>query len=209
MKFPIIIVACAVGLLPLAVTAATSQVDYVSMDTTLKDNLGNPLSAGGNPDGDGAILQVGYFLGGTANFAGTWVAITGLGSANSSLLTSVGDGGDATTLGIFSGTVIFDPAVNGSLPAGGTQLAIRFYNGTSINGSTHYNTVTSLATSWQFQTPSTPAPTPPTSLDMDVGSLVWEGGAGSAFTTAILIPEPGVAMLGMFGGLLLLRRRRA
>jgi len=207
MKTFIRFAALGLALFPLAATAATSQVNYANINTTVKDNLGNPLTAGGNPNGDGAIIQIGYFSGSTATFTGNWIAISGLGSANPTLLTSVGDGGNSSNLGQFASGVTFDTVLNSSLPSGGTQLAMRFYNGTTISGSTYYNTVTSSNVNWQFKTPSTPAPLP-AALDMDTSTLVWQGGSATAFTTAILIPEPATAMLGLVGGLLLLRRRR-
>jgi hypothetical protein len=161
MKFLTSIAACGLAFSPLAASAATtSQALYSNTATTVKDNLGNPLTAGGAPDGDGAIIQIGYFSGSTATFTGSWIAISGLGSVNPALLTSVGNGGDATSLGIFSSTVTFDTGLHSLLPAGGSQLAMRFYNGTTIGTSTHYNTVTSSNANWQFKAPATPAALP-------------------------------------------------
>lgn len=187
--------------------AAVVQIDYGNTVTPITTLAGTNLTAGGNAAGDGAVIQIGYFTGATATFSGTWVPITGLGSVNSSLLTSIGDGGEASDTGIFQFAAIFNtdnPTASGNLPAADTQLAFRFYNGTTIGNSTHYNTVTNA--SWLFKNPATPAPTPIT-MSLDVGGLVWQDSA-NAFKTGILIPEPSTALLGAVGALALLRRRR-
>ena len=187
--------------------AAVSQVDFVNSITPILDNVGNPLLPGTSIDGDGDLIQIGYFSGDTATFSGDWIPITGLGSANPTLLTSIGDGGDSTSFGIFSGSILFDttdPASSSALPTGGTQLAIRFYNDTTEATATHYNTVTSSDLSWEFPTPSTPQGTP-AALDMDGTTLVWEDALNPFMTT---IPEPASAALGLLSGLFLLRRRR-
>lgn len=187
--------------------AATSQINYSNINQVVTDILGIPLTSGPDGNGNGAIIQIGYFTTTTATFQGDWVPITGLGSLNSGFLTTVGDGGDSTTHGIFSGEVVFNdnsPATSTGLPAAGAQLAIRFFNGTTLENSTHYNTVTSA--SWNFVAPATPTPLPET-LDMDSDPLVWED-PNNAFRTGILIPEPSTMMLGALGALGLLRRRR-
>jgi len=195
--------------------AALSQIDYINLDTPILgfNNVAlspGPSSTPNSSPGDGAVIQIGYFSTSTDSFAGTWIPITGAGSANTSLLTTIGDGGDNTvdSAGIFNGTISFNDALasaSTNLPPDGTQLAIRFYNGTTIAGSTHYNTVTS--TSWNFKAPSTPAPLPE-SLDLDSDPLKWED-ANNAFKTSLaIIPEPSTALLGAIGALGLLRRRR-
>jgi hypothetical protein len=187
--------------------AATVQIDYGNTTVPMTTLGGVNLTAGGNAAGDGAIIQIGYFTGATSTFTGTWVPITGLGSVNSALLTSVGDGGESTDTGIFQAVAIFNtdnPQASGSLPANNTQLAFRIYNDTTLAGSTHYNTVTNA--NWLFKTPATPAPTPIT-MSMDAAGLVWQD-AANPFKTSIVIPEPSTALLGAVGALGLLRRRR-
>lgn len=207
------------GLLAIAgagfVQAASFQIDYSNLNNPVLgfNNLAltpGPSSTPGNSVGDGAVIQIGYFTTTTDTFTGTWVPITGAGSANTLLLTSIGDGGDnaATSAGIFTGSVVFDNALaatSSNLPPSGAQLAIRFFNGTTVEGSTHYNTVTS--TSWNFGTLTTPLGIPEV-LDLDSSLLKWEDAANTFKTSLAIIPEPSTALLGAIGALGLLRRRR-
>lgn len=177
-----------------------------------------PLNPGVfNQSGDGTVVQVGYFTASTIGnlFAGDWVALTGNGGLNSALATtSIGDDGTIWSTApeaqgwIFS-TVFFDVTNGGrnqGLPAGGTFLAIRFFNGTSIAASTHYNTLASP--DWIWTTPAVPAPTPEIMYDSNVNK-VWQGPAG--FTSIEMIPEPAT-YAALFGlavlGLAVMRRRR-
>ena len=192
-------------------SAATSSVSLVNTSTEVKDNTGSVfLQAGAADQGDGDLIQVGYFTGGTSSFSGTWIAITGIGSSNPSLVTSIGDGGDETSNGIFSINITFDTSdsgKSGDLPATGTQLGLRFYNDTTSATATHYNTVTD--TSWTFKElindPSTPR-----ALDMDTApSLVWQDDLNPFVTSLEVVPEPSsTALLGLGGLALSLRRRR-
>lgn len=190
--------------------AATSAVSLINTNTTVKDNTGTvALDAGGNPASDGDVIQVGYFSTDTSSFSGTWIPITGNGSSNTNLLTTIGDGGDATADGIFSINVTFDdsdPQRSSNLPAGGAQLALRFYNASSVASATHFNTVTDA--SWTFKSLSTNVQTP-SLLDMDsAANLVWQDN-GNPFVTSLVVPEPSTtAILGLGGLALLLRRRR-
>jgi hypothetical protein len=145
-------------------------------------------------------LQLGYFTG--APFTSTWVPLTGSGGANSAFSTTsigditangAGDGSFAMNLNFTLGS-----GTSGvSLPANLTQLAIRFFNNTTIAGSTFYNTVTD--STWLWKTPATP----PASVDISLANLglVWEGGVNSAFHTTIptAIPEPSVLALVALG----------
>lgn len=204
MKYTKLAFAFAVTALVGQVSAATSQVDFSNTDVLITNLAGVALTSGGDAIGDGAVIQIGYFSTSTSGFQGEWVAITGNGSLNSSILTSVGDGGDSTSSGIFSGIAAFDTAVHTGIPTGGTQLAIRIYDGTTVATSTTYNTVTSTA--WTFVAPATPAPLPAV-FSLDTATLVWQDSA-NAFKTSILVPEPSTMMLGAIGALGLLRRRR-
>lgn len=210
-----------VGLL-LVASVSSSMAVSVQVDLTLAagtnfitDNTGTNLSAGvSTVNGDGALMELGYFTGDTSTFTGTWVALTGP-SSNNTLVTTVGDltAQDGTIPipdGQFSIQVLFDTNVAGTandLPAGGQQLALRFYNGTTRGTSTHFNTATSDA--WSFVTPANPTP-PPVNVNLDsvTNTIIWEDNT-RAFATSLVVPEPSsTALLGLGGLALILRRRR-
>jgi hypothetical protein len=192
--------------LALSASALLADITTVNFDSggfTLKnfDNV-TLLTGGTAADGNGAVLQLGYFTG--IPFTSTWVPLTGSGGANSAFSTTsigdttangAGDGSFAMNLSFTLGS-----ATSGvSLPANLTQLAIRFFNNTTIAGSTFYNTVTDAT--WLWKTPATP----PASVDISLADagLIWEGGVNSAFHTTIAIPEPSVlALVGLGLGLL-------
>jgi hypothetical protein len=175
------------------------------------------LSGGTSSDGDGTVLQLGYYSGATAgnNFTGTWTPLTGQGSLSTATIsgsspteqynkTSIGDitakfAGDGTfamSLNFFAGS----PTSGQSLPTGGSTppLAIRFYNGTTIETSTFYNVVSD--DSWLWITPTNASPSIPISLN-DPGlkwlSVVQGQDANTAFHTTIplsQVPEPATIL---------------
>lgn len=191
-----------------------TQVNFDSGSQAMYNFGGTLLSPGTAADGDGAVLQLGYYDGGTAAnpFMGTWHAMTGEGSLNtggdtgSGLTfnsTSIGDiGGGAAPggSGVFGFSLVFDSAVSGTfndLPGATTiPLAIRFYNGTSIASSSYFNTVSNAA--WLWQSPVVPSPLPPIiNLSFDDPGLQWESivtfgqsGATAFHTTIVPVPEP-------------------
>lgn len=220
--------------------ALVTQVAFDSGTVLLKNNGGGTLLTGGTAaDGNGAVIQLGYFSLATtgtptSNFLGVWTPITGEGSANTGgnvagsspaetfNKTSIGDNGGAN--GEFGITVVFSDSVPGTfnnLPQSTSiPLSIRFYNGTTIAGSTFYNTVSNDAWLWKF--PAAAAPLPPT-INMSLGSsangpgLKWESTnvfaqpTANAGTTSIPIvgaPEPTSAALLMIGLVSLAARRR-
>lgn len=214
--------------------ADQTTVSFDSGTQTIFDNPalhGNTdvaLSGGTSADGNGTVLQLGYFSG--PNFTGTFTALSGEGSANMGIIpgsvpaetynkTSIGDlnvnGAGNGTFALSLDFVLGDPLTGNNLPANGTQLAIRFYNGTTMANSSFFNTVTDSL--WVWKTPATPPAS--VTLSLDDANLVWEsiarvGQAGStAFHTTIPIPEPStmVSMLtgaGMLGLIVIRRRRR-
>lgn len=172
--------------------------------------------------GDGAVVQIGYFTASTTEnlFAGSFVPLTGEAGANSGFsYTSIGDdpaaiGDPMLTPGYFFDIyrfIVGDSAVGQNLPSAGTFLAIRFYNGTTIADSTHFNTVSSTDSEWQWVTPyGALDPASPLQLS-DFATLVWQDADGAGATT-IVIPEPA-AYAALFGlavlGLAASRRRRS
>jgi len=191
-----------------------TQVNFDSGSQAMYNFGGTLLSPGTAADGDGAVLQLGYYDGGTASdpFAGTWRVLTGEGSLNTGgntgsgltfNTTSIGDiGGGAAPdgSGVFGFSLVFDSAVAGTfldLPDATTiPLAIKFYNGSSIASSTYYNVVSNAA--WLWQTPINPSPLPPIiNLSFDDPGLQWESivvhghlGASAFHTTIVPVPEP-------------------
>jgi hypothetical protein len=191
--------------------ADETTVSFDSGSRMMFDQNNTALSGGTVLDGDGDVLQLGYFTG--PNFSGTFVPLSGDGSANTAIVpesvpaepynkTSIGDrtaegagnGDFALSLDFVQGN-----ATSGnSLPANHSQLAIRFYNGLSVTSSTAYNTVTDSR--WTWQTPEAPPQDPVISISLDEQGLVWEGGLDSAFHTTIplAVPEPSTWVAGAF-----------
>ncbi len=173
--------------------AATTNVGlFNSVGSELLGNTGIPLSAGiQNIDGDGAILQVGYYtLATTINpFLGEWVAMTGPGT---SYVTTVGDGGRLA--GRFKTTSLLEAGTFSFVePAVGTPLSLRFYNSTAITSSTYFNAVSTTSGSFNWVAPSTPQSG--MGLTLPDAAAIWQDGAGSAFRTTIPIPEPSSSTL--------------
>ncbi len=196
--------------------AVTTVITMDSGSQTMTNNAGAALSGGTTANGNGTVIQLGYFTGATAanNFSGTWVPLTGAGSANTAYnTTSIGDlnangAGDGT---FAFDNLVFDPAVAGqnqNLPGSTTiPLAIRFYNTTTTGAATEINTVSSDL--WLWKTPAAPSPLPPTiNISLDDAGLEWQNGPSSAFKTTA-VPEPSRILLGMMGlAFVGLRRRR-
>lgn len=220
--------------------ALVTQVSFDSGTILIKNSGGvTNLTGGTAADGNGAVIQLGYFSAATTgtvagNFLGVWTPLTGEGSANNGgniagsspaetfNKTSIGDNGGAD--GEFGITVVFNSTVLGTfnnLPSSTSiPLAIRFYNGTTIAGSTFYNTVSNDLWLWKF--PAAAAPLPPT-INMSLGAsatgpgLKWESvnvfaqPAATSGTTSIpnvVAPEPTSAALLMVGLVSLAARRR-
>ena len=174
----------------------------ISFDTggLLINNSNNSsiLSGGTTADGDGTVVQIGYYSSATSGnlFSGTWTALAGAGTSNYSTL-SIGDfnvnGGANGEL--WTGNLVFTAG-----PVGGQILSVRFYNNTSLATSTYYATVSNA--NWTWIAPS-PTPSPLIWSAVDSGST-WEGGFTAYTGIAVsAVPEPatyaalfGVASLG-------------
>ena len=239
-KYPFRISAVALLSLTASYGAAITQVAFDSGGVVFMKNLNGvtQLTGGSAADGNGAVIQLGYFSAATTgtslgNFLGVWTPLTGEGSANTGgsiagsspagetfNKTSMGDVGNAGD-GDFGITVQFSDAVAGTfnnLPQSTLiPLSIRFYNGVTLASSTFYNTVSN--DSWLWKTPATTNPLPPT-INMSLGTSAafkWESvnilaqSASTRGTTSIPViaaPEPTSAALLIVGLVSLASRRR-
>jgi len=206
---------------------AQTQVFLESSAATLRNEADAVLSGGTIADGDGTVLQLGYFSAATAgnNFLGTWVPLSGEGSLNTATVTgssisynqtSIGDlNAEGGANGMFFFELLFtNSGTNGqSLPTVAQDdvvpLAIRFYNAVTLGASTYYNTVSSDSWIW-----TAPSASPGNSVTVSLSdTLEWESIAvygqplSSDFQTTILIPEPGSAVLALSGLLMVFGRR--
>jgi hypothetical protein len=227
----------------LCLLAATVQGLWADVTTVNFDsgNNGNPsvfdqntsasnaLFGGTTADGNGDVLQLGYYSSATvANpFAGTFVPLSGEGSLNTAIIpsspsneqyfqTSIGDlnsfgvaqnGTFAIGLDFVAGSL----TSGNSLPTAGTPLSIRFFNGTTIGGSSFFNAVANPTNlQWLWQSPAAPPLNPVLNMSLDNSGLQWQSialgqAANTAFHTTITtsaVPEPStIALIGLGLGL--------
>lgn len=215
------------GCLSSVASSAVITVNFDSGDFVVETDLGNPLSAGNTSlDGDGFVLQLGYYTGATTgnNFLGNWVSLTGEGSANTGNITGTGLNFNQTTIGdtddrnpdgaagTFAVSVTFDTAFankSQNLPAVGVPLAIRFFNSTTVGPTALFNVVSNDA--WLWQTPGEAPSQPVISMSLSDANLEWQSVAQGQSDTEFMtvIPEPSsAALLGLGAAVLGLRRRR-
>lgn len=158
-----------------------------------------------------ADIELGFYSNATPSnpFAGSWVSMN-------ETFTFIGPED-----GILDNTyqlVLND--TTSTLPAIGTPLAVRFYNGNldSVNPrnqATHYNTVSSSNASWQFVAGTDyddwkANGTAPAVLNLTIDTdSIFESGSSGAFVTVIPIPEASTAiMLSLASCFVLARRKR-
>ena len=212
---------CAIAFIATTQAASIVTVNFDSGSLTLGNASGSILSGGTTADGNGDVLQLGYFSNGTAGspFAGTWVPLSGSGSLNTAFsTTSIGDANaNGAGDGTFALSLTFtagSSTTGNSFPLAGTPVGIRFYDGLSIATSTHYETI--MDSLWKWVDPAVPPTNVPVTISFDDVGLKAEssGGyaptfAGGKLTTAVATPEPTSALLlGMGAAGLLARRRR-
>lgn len=187
--------------------SATTNVGFlVTAGAELKNNIGGSLARGiPNVNGDGAVLQVGYYTMATPlnPFLGDWVAMTGPGTPYP---TSIGDSGypDGLTK---TGALFVAGSFTFLEPLPGTPLALRFYDSASLAISNYFNAVSTTDGTFNWVAPSDPQSV--TGLSLPKTNIIWQDGSGSAFRTTIPIPEPSSsALLALLGlGALAVRRR--
>lgn len=214
-----------ITLLQTLCSAASISIDIQSGGTSLRDELGNPLS-GGNPgvNGDGTQVLLGYYADsapatpfGSAGIdaISSFVALTGP-SSPFGINFTVGDAVSNTTgngelfLDAFSiSTGIADEI----LPSAGKPLVVRFFN----TAQTFVLDVSNTSGLWNWQTPAVVAPT--VSINFDDAGLVVRGVGQNNRTTLAAgpspqtlnptaAPEPTSAALMMVGLLSFAARRR-
>ncbi len=185
--------------------ASSIQIGVATNSVILKDINNIPLSAGTSADGDGTVVQLGYYTLSTTldPFAGAWVAMTGPGT---SYLTTIGDSGNNPNGSLKLGVLFTAGTLGFTAPADGTPLALRFYDSTSIATSTYFNAVSDTTGGFNWVTPAEPKST--AALTFLTLGVVWQGGSGSAARTTIAVPEPSCLLLSVVSlGALAVRRR--
>jgi hypothetical protein len=213
MKF----VFCVLCVFGLAATQSSAQTTYlVNMDSgslLLYNSIGKTTLLTGGATGVGDVVQLGYYLGATANtpFSGIWTPITGNSSANTAFPTTIGYNPDQipnpngdfafASSGSVSGDIYltFNPSVSGTynaIPNVGQIMVIRFYNGSTVANSTAYGAVTdntSGASEWLWTAPLTPSST--MSFTLGDSPLDWLNGNVAFTGTLLATPEPKGAPL--------------
>ncbi len=151
-----------------------------------------PLTKGTSIDGDGAVLQLGYYTNGSANkpFDGLFVPLTGTGASHSFFGATSSGNSDGGWDGRFSLVFHLKDAAQAheqSLPPAGTPLVIRFFNSPALSPLRQYNEVSGGAL-WAWQAPSV---FPGTILFLSLldSPLFWKDGPDSAFRTTLQAPS--------------------
>jgi PEP-CTERM motif len=201
---------CAVSSLA-ACQAATVGLTWQYNNTTpqtIQDQNGTALSgAGSAADGDGFVLQLGYYSAATAvdPFAGTWTPVFGPGTTNS-LFSSAGMGDGKATTGtddrfFFTGTIdTANASTTVGIPASGQIMSIRYYNAASLDSATFFGAASN--STWIWTSPGiAPAPM---SFNINQSGTVFQAASGSPApmvpqTNIMAVPEPSTWALIGFG----------
>lgn len=182
--------------------AASIQINWsIDFDRRLYNRFATSLSAGTAINGDGTLIQLGFYTGATTSnpFLGSWVILA---------TSSIGDTG-VDQAGMFSvSTTLVEGSFNA--PVLGTPLSIRYYDGLTAATSTYFNAASDTTGTWNWIAPATLPPM----LDLKITKLtgVFQSGINGAFRTDIStgVPEPTLsALLLLSGSFWCMRRRRA
>lgn len=188
-----------------AEAVATTQITLATNNVVFKNNGVVALSSGTTADGDGTILQLGYYTAATTAdpFAGNWVPMTGPGT---SFQTTTGDSGNRANGGFKLSLLFTAGGIGFTVPPDGTPLALRFYDSISIDTSTYFNAVSNPSGMFNWFTPTEPQSI--ASLTFLTPGFLWQDGATSAYRTTIAVPEPSCLLLGVLSmGALAVRHR--
>jgi hypothetical protein len=237
-------VLCGVGVV-ISLVVARADTTTVSFDSgsqfVYDQNTAatNKLTGGTSANGNGTVLQLGYYNAATVanNFQGTWVPLSGEMSLNTAVIpggatvnpsgetynqTTIGDlnfNGAADGQFALSLNFVLGNATSGnSLPASSNvPLALRFYNGTTTANSTFYNVVSD--DQWLWKQPVVPPST--VTISLSDSGLEWLStylgqSINTKFHTTIslaAVPEVSTVtcalLCGVALGLHAIRRRRA
>ena len=173
----------------------------------------------------GSLIEIGYFVGvdnskDPATFTeaewNSFQPLTGANSQNTDLNLAIGDG--SSPVGLYTGSVDFDTNnPDADFFGGPGPLGLRFYNGSTVANSTHFNMVSSLQPNWDgIQAPATPSTVQPT-LSLDYTgtgnttppNVAWRGTAYQTSIPLVPVPEPASTLLCALGSVALLRRKRS
>jgi len=187
----------------LAANAATVVINWsVTTDPirVLLDKTSTPLSSGTSASGDGTLLQLGYYSLATVSnpFRGSWVTLAS---------STMGDDG-VELAGKFSTSSILG-APPFPAPSVGTPLAVRFFDGASVETSSYFNSVSNTSGAWNFIAPTDPSPVINIVIDKDT-NIRFEA-MGGAFSTQLAVPEPSpflLASMALSFSVLIRRRQK-
>ncbi len=181
----------------LEVEGSTLSIHWFN-DRPLTGFSGVLLDAGTAANGDGALLELGYYSGPHSPnpFNGDWTVLAAA---------SLGDDG-INRDGYFDVTTVLTAPVTNAPPVG-KQLVIRFYDAASVANATYYNVVSHVGGAWNWIEPTEEGAV----LELAVTKASIITGlkfGGDDWRTTVPVPEPGPLALGMAAGLYFARWRR-
>ena len=182
---------------------------FISASNPISDDLNSPLMATD-------LIQLGYFdtSAPTTSGAVTFDNFVPLSDPNGDLATNLG----LDSSGTFSGEAQLSDELNAPDASSlSLQFGLRFFNGTTEETSTFFNTVTNSAWTFAFVDEATSPPPLPSLIDISgfnqssrdaVTSAVWQGTPFQTSVAVVAVPEPGTSITAFLGAALLLGARR-